>query len=380
MSDFAKNNDDLENPTEENLCEGFHACPEGAQMPMTAAWFNGVFAWLCAQLDALKDCIDKLSGENIGSGEGLFSDRLDKTFRFKSIVAGKGVQTDSSATELTISSTSICCYSEASVPAGPPPAGFIASMLVDDCTDPGAPFTYVWSCKAMAYFPLVSGATNMPPECLVHAAQTATAGTAFSYDASGSDPDGDTLTYTATGTWPAGFVIDGSSGIISAPASFTAPDGMYVLNWTIDDGNNPPVDCALSLTVEAILSASGNGGCAQTDNALPEPSVWCGVGSISGVQIGGGFGSITGQVCGLQVQQIIVQSNPFSPAMGLIIQFDNVIPATMSNITVSNGVQSYLIDLTPFAGSSSVSTTVTPTEAFQISDIIDGSFTITGAC
>src|SRR5262249_45421168 len=53
---------------------------------------------------------------------------------------------------------------------------------------------------------------------------------------SGSDPDGDTLTYSATGP-PPGLVLDGSAGTIAGPLDVRASTGSpYVVTVTVSDG------------------------------------------------------------------------------------------------------------------------------------------------
>lgn len=78
MSEFAKNSDEIVEVTDENICAGFSACPEGDQMPMTAAYFNGAFQWFTDKLEALQNslaalqtCFDQLTIQNMGTGLGL---------------------------------------------------------------------------------------------------------------------------------------------------------------------------------------------------------------------------------------------------------------------------------------------------------------------
>ena len=66
--------------------------------------------------------------------------------------------------------------------------------------------------------------------------QTNTEGNVVSLDAGATDPDGDTLTYAATGL-PAGLSINTTTGLITGTIAFTAAAGSpYTVNVTVRDG------------------------------------------------------------------------------------------------------------------------------------------------
>ena len=66
--------------------------------------------------------------------------------------------------------------------------------------------------------------------------QTNAEGDAVSLDANATDPDGDTLTYEATGL-PAGVSIDSGTGVISGTLSL-ASAGVHSVVVTVRDGTN----------------------------------------------------------------------------------------------------------------------------------------------
>ena len=91
-----------------------------------------------------------------------------------------------------------------------------------------------------------------------------------------SDPDGDTLTYTATGL-PSGLMLDLNSGIISgtidnsASQGGPASDGVYSIDVTANDGNGGTVTTTFSWTVaNPALTAHDNTGSISEDGASTE--------------------------------------------------------------------------------------------------------------
>ena len=87
-----------------------------------------------------------------------------------------------------------------------------------------------------------------------------------------SDPDGDTLTYTATGL-PTGLMLDLNSGIISgtidnsASQGGPASDGVYSIDVTADDGNGGTVTTTFSWTVANPGPIANNDSDATTQSA-----------------------------------------------------------------------------------------------------------------
>jgi hypothetical protein len=97
-------------------------------------------------------------------------------------------------------------------------------------------------------------AANRAPTLAQPANQTSGEGSAVSLALSGSDPDGNPLTYTATGL-PAGLSVNAASGLISGTTSYTSA-GSYTVTarvadatlsatrtftWTVTNTNRPPV-------------------------------------------------------------------------------------------------------------------------------------------
>ena len=89
---------------------------------------------------------------------------------------------------------------------------------------------------------------NQPPLVAAPGNQTHTEGDSVSLSIGANDPDGDPLTYSATGL-PPGLTLDNTQGMISgalAPGSA----GTYPISISITDGSNP-VNLALTWTVRA---------------------------------------------------------------------------------------------------------------------------------
>ena len=105
----------------------------------------------------------------------------------------------------------------------------------------------------MGWLQTTSGVNNLPTLDTAIGPQTAVRGTAFSLDVSGhfSDPDGDTLTYTATGL-PSSLSISSAGVISGTPVSGDITSGNstdYSVIVTADDGNGGTVDGSFNLTV-----------------------------------------------------------------------------------------------------------------------------------
>ena len=126
---------------------------------------------------------------------------------------------------------------------------------------------------------------NRPPSLNNPGAQSDVQGESVSLQLSASDPDGDSLTYGATGL-PSGVTINSTSGQISGVAD-TA--GSYTVNATVDDGNGgsdsvsfrwtiseppPPVNGSADLIFGDQFASgwrSGSWGAATIDPAVTAP-------------------------------------------------------------------------------------------------------------
>ena len=92
---------------------------------------------------------------------------------------------------------------------------------------------------------------NNPPVITSPGTQTGTEGDSVSFAINATDPDGDTLAYSATGL-PTGLQINGSTGIISG-ALATNSSGVYSITVTVNDGNNHSESIVFGWQVEQIV-------------------------------------------------------------------------------------------------------------------------------
>ncbi len=136
-----------------------------------------------------------------------------------------------------------------------------------------------------------------------------------------SDPEGDTLTYTATGL-PAGLTLDLNSGLISGTIDNSASqggplsDGVYAVqvratddnfssvtttfNWTVGNPTPTAIGNAASVTEDTLLTDSGNvitdndgsGADSDPDNDALSVAAVNGLGTNVGVTVVGTYGSI----------------------------------------------------------------------------------------
>jgi hypothetical protein len=111
-------------------------------------------------------------------------------------------------------------------------------------------YGFIGSMSEWAVYQTALGATEIAEH---HARRTAV-GESVALPVAGSDPDGDTLTYSATGL-PAGFTIDPATGVISGTldlasvgphlVTVSVSDGTLTaseaFNWTITNSNQTPV-------------------------------------------------------------------------------------------------------------------------------------------
>jgi hypothetical protein len=176
----------------------------------------------------------------------------------------------------------------------PTPASVTVTVSDDTLDTPlTASQTFTWAVTPTNQAPVLTNPGN----------QTNAAGDSVSLAVSASDPDGDPLTYTATGL-PAGLSIDAGGGTISgAIANSAASSTPYSVTVTVSDGQSSASQTfswtvgAVSLanpgdqsntdgdTVSLALSASDAGGLTLTYGATGLPtglSINTGTGVISG--------------------------------------------------------------------------------------------------
>jgi hypothetical protein len=119
-----------------------------------------------------------------------------------------------------------------------------------------------------------AAANNAPTVVTPPSDQSLDVGTAVNLDISSGfeDPDGDTLTFSATGL-PASLTLDAATGVVTGTltdADFQ--DGpTYNITVTADDGNGGTVDASFTLTVTEVVPPpppppppSGGGGGGST--------------------------------------------------------------------------------------------------------------------
>ncbi len=100
---------------------------------------------------------------------------------------------------------------------------------------------------------------NRPPTVTQVPSQSGVVGTAVSVQVQASDPDGDTLTYSATGL-PPGLTINTSTGLISGTPS-VGSNGTHTVNVTVNDGRGGTASTQFTFTITVPI------GCTSYTNA-----------------------------------------------------------------------------------------------------------------
>ena len=207
-------------------------------------------------------------------------------------------------------------------------------------TDDGAPTLYTG-----VSFSWTVDDTNRPPVLVNPGAQSDAEGQAVTLPISGSDPDGDSLTWSATGL-PSSLAIDPASGLIGGSLGFTsagtttitvrAADGgapslftEMSFSWTVEDTNRAPTlqnpgsqtdaeGDAVSLQV-AALDPDGDGLTFAASGLPPGLSVSSATGAITGS---------LGYALGDRYAVVITTTDDGSPALSSNVSFQWVIGDT----------------------------------------------------
>ncbi|MDT7834249.1 Ig-like domain-containing protein [Aquabacterium sp. OR-4] len=125
---------------------------------------------------------------------------------------------------------------------------------------------------------VAAAANNGPNTVGSLATANASDGQTFSLATAGgfSDPDGDALTYSASGL-PAGLAIDAATGVISGTlgsgASALVPDGVYTVTVTASDGRGGQVSQAFTLSVGNVGPSAANDNVTLAEDASASGNV-----------------------------------------------------------------------------------------------------------
>jgi hypothetical protein len=116
---------------------------------------------------------------------------------------------------------------------------------------------YHISPAASVTFKIVVGSTNHNPTLSAISDQTLVMGQSLNVQASGSDPDHDSLIYSMTGN-PAWVSIDPSTGLITIPDTTQESEGSWNITVTVDDGYGGTASQSFALVVHGPFSVSNS--------------------------------------------------------------------------------------------------------------------------
>lgn len=173
-----------------------------------------------------------------------------------------------------------------------PGAGQEGNHNVSLCVSDGQLSTFQnWTINVSA-----AGSGNQPPVITSSAPTTATEGQLYSYQAAGSDPNGDTLTWSLT-TKPTGMTVSSSTGLVQWTPS-SSQVGSHSVTLQVSDGT---VSASQSWTI--TVSAASTGG---------------GTGTATG-GTGGGTGTVNGAYQGRNYRLHVPTSYSASTPSALVI-------------------------------------------------------------
>ena len=165
------------------------------------------------------------------------------------VITSPGNQNDAEGTAVTLALVAIdpdedtLTYSAPGLPPGlsVDPGSGLVTGTPSFTAAAGSPYSVTASVSdgvltASATFTWTVSETNQPPVIMSPGNQSDTEGTPVTLALVASDPDGDTLSYSATGL-PPGLSLDASTGNITGTVSFTAAAGSpYSVTASVSDG------------------------------------------------------------------------------------------------------------------------------------------------
>ncbi|MEM7128963.1 MAG: putative Ig domain-containing protein [Chloroflexota bacterium] len=166
--------------------------------------------------------------------------------------------------------------------------------------------------------PPVAPPTNQPPTLVDPGNQSGTAGQAAALTLSASDPEGDTLTFSATGL-PAGLTLDTISGQISGTPTTAEVAGVVI---TVDDGNGGTDSTSFTWTISdppqnqppTIVSISNQSNLvgdsvtlsASASDPEEDTLTFSATGLPAGLTLNSGSGQISGALATAEVANVVI--------------------------------------------------------------------------